>query len=156
MNDIPKKIKFSPKRTPVIPEHRVLYKISQLVIILKETCRGSKASISKINLINWALKEESRIDSLLVSKVTKVLKINSWSYDPALVRAIDLAYSDRLITFKNGAFALTKLGLIFADKIISEGEFMKNDLILLKKIGKSITESMIKDVERNWRTLDVH
>lgn len=156
MNDIRKKIKFSPKRIPVIPEHRVLYKISQLVVILKETCRGSKASISKLNLINWALKEESRIDSLITSKETKVLKISSWSYDPALVRAIDLAYSDGLITFRNGSFSLTSLGLTFADKIISDGGFMENDLCLLKKIGKSITESMIKDVERNWRNLDAH
>jgi hypothetical protein len=144
------KLHFKRKAMPVIPEHRPMYKISQILLILNICSIGSKSSLIRLHLFNWALKDEQRIRTIVKSAEDKKLTFGVWGIDPALNMALNYATADGLINRTSSGYVMTERG----NKFISKSkliELFNEEVKTLSSIGKKITETMVKDVAQRWK-----
>jgi hypothetical protein len=146
------KLSFIQRRSPVLAEHRNIFKISQILLILHLCSRSGKASIPKLQLFNWALKKPHRQASLLNSTESSGLSITAWGFDPVLTIALKFAVAENLIDITSTGYGITDYGLIFAEKIMADTSLLKNEKKSLSAIGKSINESMIEAITKSWKT----
>lgn len=144
------RIKFTPRASPVLAEHRNIYKISQILLILHFSCRGAKASLPKLQLFNWAMKDRTRQELLIHAAKTSKLNINAWGFDPILTIALNFAVAENLIKITTTGYELTEFGLIFVNEIIKDIEVLTKEKEFLKSVSKSVGESMIDEVTKNW------
>lgn len=142
-------LRFTIKPTPVFPEHRPLYKIAQLVLILKVSSRGGRSSLAKLQLFNWALKKKERGQRLADAADSGQLSVSGWGFDPAVPIALRFAIADGLIDDVSTGYSLTTDGERFARAVTSAG-LLPDDLALLQQISKKITEGMVNDVAKRW------
>jgi hypothetical protein len=144
------KLHFDRKAMPVIPEYRPMYKICQILLILKLSSSGSKSSLIRFHLFNWALKDEKRICMLINSAEKKELSFGVWGIDPSLNMALSYANSEGLIDKNNTGYVLADKGSEFLSKF-EIVELFKDETKVLSSIGKKITEKMIMDVAQRWK-----
>lgn len=144
------KVEFNRKKTSVLPELRPLYKIASILLILKLCCSGSKSSLLKLHLFNWALLDESRMLKLEKSAEMKMLIMGVWGIDPSLNMALNYAVSEGLVErLNNGAFKLSNKGNEFIDKAEVMPQFDVK-VASLSKVSKRITEKMVVDAAKRW------
>ncbi|MGV7205787.1 hypothetical protein [Xanthomonas citri] len=143
-------LKFKLRPSPVLPEHRPLYKISQVLLTLFLACRSNRSSLLRLHLFNWALKSEERRNQLVVASRTKRLDLVTWGFDPMLANALTYAKASGLITANAKGYELTDDGELFAKELLSDNEVLVVEKTLLKEIGKSITEAMVDDASKEW------
>jgi hypothetical protein len=144
------KLHFDRKAMPVIPEHRPMYKICQILLILKLSSIGSKSSLIRLHLFNWALKDEMRTRVLMTSAEKKELSFGVWGIDPSLNMALNYANAEGLIEQNNTGYTLSNKGIDFLSKF-KVAELFEDDTKILTTIGKKITEKMVMDVAQRWK-----
>lgn len=150
MNDTSRNLLFQQRPSPVLPEHRPIYKISQILLILHLASRGGKSSLARLHLFNWALKTPERCQHLIAASNDKRLNVTAWGFDPALAIALNYAYAEELLTASAGGYSLTDRGLIFAKDIAREPSTLTFEKEILQKVGKNITEGMVDTVAKGW------
>lgn len=144
------KLHFKRKAMPVFPEHRPLYKICQIMLILELCSAGNKSSLIRLHLFNWALKDSKRMEKLILSAQSKVISFGVWGMDPALNMALNFSVAEGLINKTLTGFQLSGKGKDFIRQGDIENLFTE-DCQSLKLIGKKITETMVKDVANRWK-----
>jgi hypothetical protein len=143
-------LKFERRPSPVLPEHRPLYKIAQLVLVLSLASRAGKSSLARLHLFNWAFKSADRGKRLSQAVRTKSLSVTAWGFDPALAIALRYAAAERLVTVSGSGYQLTDLGQIFAKSIVETRQVLEPEKALLTDVGKGITEKMVDTVAKGW------
>lgn len=141
---------FERKAMPVIPEHRPMYKICQVLLILNISSTGGKSSLIRLHLFNWALKDKTREKMLISSSKSGAISFGVWGIDPVLNMAINFGVAEDLISTVSTGFQISKAGKDFLTNGNIQALF-KDDAETLTLIGKSITEKMVKDVARRWK-----
>jgi hypothetical protein len=141
---------FERRPSPVLVEHRPLYKICQLLLVLHISSRGGKSTLPRLHLFNWALKRTDRIQKLVEAAKAKVLHITAWGFDPAVAIAIRYAVAEDLIKTTSTGYQITDKGQFFIDEVIKDESNFLQERVLLKKIGKDITENMVEGVAKGW------
>ncbi|MDX2218049.1 MAG: hypothetical protein SF172_03380 [Burkholderiales bacterium] len=141
---------FRRQPSAVIPEHRPLYKISQLALILNVSSRAGRSKVSRLHLLNWALKKRSR--QLLLERAAEsgTLRIQAWGFDPILAFAIRFALADGIVADTSTGYELTEKGRSFAMAILKDPTLLASDKVFLERIGKGITETMVDAVANDW------
>lgn len=71
--DASPRLRFVRRPSPVLVEHRPLYKITQLLLVLQMSSRGGKSTLPRLHLFNWALKSTDRIQKLVDAAKAKKL-----------------------------------------------------------------------------------
>jgi len=145
-----KHLKFQRRPSPVLPEHRPLYKIAQLALVLYLASRGAKSSLARLHLFNWAFKSSGRGGRLSQAVRTKSLSVTAWGFDPALAIALRYAVAEGLVSVNGSGYQLTDLGQIFAKSIAAAPEVLVAEKALLIEVGKGITEKMVDAVAKGW------
>ncbi len=143
-------LKFKRQPAPVLAEHRPLYKISQILLILYLASRGGKSKLTRLHLFNWALKTSERSELLKTAAKTKILRITAWGFDPAFAIALRYAIAEKLVREMSTGYELTDRGRIFAGQIANEQDIFITEKAVLTAIGKKITETMVDEVAKNW------
>jgi hypothetical protein len=143
-------LKFNRQPAPVLAEHRPLYKISQILLILHLASRGGKSKLTRLHLFNWALKAPERIELLKTAIKNKVLRITAWVFDPAFAIALRYAIAEKLVREVSTGYELIDRGTILAKEIVKEQDIFITEKAVLTAIGKSITEAMVDAVAKNW------
>lgn len=143
------KLTFNRRPMPIFAEYRPLYKISIILMILYFSSRGKKSSLIRLQLFNWAIKNEKRKSLLLVSVTKGSLHTEVWGMDPTLNISLQFALAEKLIDRSGTTYSLTNKGKQFLDKVIDEN-CLKVELEFFKKIGAGLTESMINDGISRW------
>lgn len=143
-------LKFQRRPSPVLPEHRPLYKIAQLVLILSLASRGGKSSLARLHLFNWAFKSGDRGERLSHAVRAKSLNVTAWGFDPALAIALRYAVAEGLVSVNGSGYQLTDVGKIFAKSIGDDPEVLWAEKTLLTEVGKGITEKMVDAVAKGW------
>lgn len=150
MTEAPSKLRFQPRPSPVLPEHRPLYKIAQVALVLHAS-RAGKSSLARLHLFNWAFKTSERIERLSQATRTKTLTVPAWGFDPALAIALRYAQAeDLVVSLKNGGYGLTDLGQIFAKSIMEQGDALVAEKQLLTTAGMGITETLVDAIAKGW------
>lgn len=142
-------LRFTIKPAPVLVEHRPLYKIGQLLLILKVSSRGGRSTLARLQLFNWALKKQERSQLLEEAAQTGRLRVSGWGFDPAVPIALRLAIAEGLIADVSAGYLLTTAGETFTRAIVEAGIF-HSDHAVLQHVSKKITEAMVNDVARSW------
>lgn len=143
-------MKFQRRPSPVLPDHRPLYKIAQLVLVLSLASRGAKSSLARLHLFNWAFKAEERGERLSQAVRTKTLNVTAWGFDPALAIALRYASAEGLVSVTGGGYQLTDTGQIFAKSVAEDPGVLEAEKRLLAEVGKGITEKMVEAVAKGW------
>lgn len=144
------KLKFTRRPTPVLAEHRPLYKMAQALLIIDICGRGQRCSLIKLHLINWALKSPSRIDSLQRASRTKNLALPIWGFDPALAIALQLAIEEGMLAIEGNGLSTTEKGSDFLKEILKDKDSLKSERDSLSSIGKGLTEQMVSTAAKGW------
>lgn len=143
------RLRFDVKPAPVLPEHRPLYKIAQLVLVLHLASRGGKSSLPRLQLFNWALKRKEHASALVAASSSGRLDIFGWGFDPVVPIALRFAIADRLVVDARTGYALTDSGEAFAKEFSDEG-LLNEEQRILRIVGKKVTEAMVNEVARTW------
>lgn len=143
-------IKFTPRPMPVLSELRPMYKISQALLILHICGHGSKCSLVKLHLMHWAMKTPRRAETMILAAQLGQIGLPVWGFDPALSIALQLAFRDGLIEPTTNGFKLLPRGQQLVTDIISDKPLMAEEKTVLLKIGKRITETMVKTISKEW------
>lgn len=148
----PHRLRFVRRPSPVLVEHRPLYKITQLLLVLHMSSRGGKSTLPRLHLFNWALKNTDRIQKLLDATESKVLNMTAWGFDPALAIAIRFAVGENLVEATSTGYQITEKGRTFIIEVLKDSDIFAPERKLLTKIGKEITESMVEKVAKGWES----
>lgn len=150
MRNSKRTLRFERQPAPVLPEHRPLYKIGQLLLVLHLASRGKKSSLPRIHLFNWALKRQERKALLLDAGKKGVLRVAAWGFDPAIAIAIEFALAECLITTNSTGYALTAEGINWVKNICKDPECFPSERQFLEQLGTTITETMVTQVAKGW------
>jgi hypothetical protein len=142
-------LKFSRRPVPVLPEHRSIYKISQVLLVLQFS-RGQKSSLLRLHLFNWAMKSPKRMALLHKAAKGGELALPTWGFDPALVIALRYALAERLILAAANGYQLTDKGKAFIGDALKDVEIFKEEREYILSVGKLITETMVESVAKDW------
>jgi len=145
-------LRFERRPSPVLVEHRPLYKIAQILLVLHLSSRGGKSTLPRLHLFNWALKRTDRIQKLVGAANAKVLHITAWGFDPAIAIAIRYAMAEALLQATTTGYQITEKGLSFISAVLRDPSAFTNERLLLKEIGRGITESMVETVAKGWES----
>jgi len=143
------KLTFHRKPMPLMAEHRPIYKITQLLLVLNISSRGQKSSLIRLHLFSWVLKDERRKKMLLESVNQNQILFGVWGGDPAVNISLQYAEAEGLISKSGLSFKLTQDGVKYVSGIDSEMVF-KDDYLFLQSIGSKITEGMVENIIREW------
>ncbi len=127
-----------------------MYKICQALLILHIAGHGEKCSLVKLHLMNWAIKTPRQVETMKLAADLGQISLPIWGFDPALSIALNLAYRDELITPTSTGFKLSTKGKELVKMIMSDKSVMIEEKAALLKIGKKITEDMVKTVSKEW------
>lgn len=125
---------------------RPLWRISILILMLHLASRGGRASLSKLHVLNWAVRSnENRKRLMDVINKMRDPGIIYVRIDPSLNRAMDFACGEGLTEYITGSrIRLTPRGSIVAKKILENEKLFVNEVCFLKEISKnSLTERLI-------------
>ncbi|MDB6049236.1 MAG: hypothetical protein JWR17_1982 [Pseudomonas sp.] len=147
------KLKFTQRPMPVLAEHRTLYKISQILLVLHLCGRAEKCSLLKLHLFNWALKSERRLASLKEASRKGVLTLPVWGFDPALAIALKFALEDQLVTALSTGVEISAKGQDFLSFLLKDKDLLSPEKTSLRIIGKGISEKMVDSVAKGWDAL---
>lgn len=148
----PRRLRFVRRPSPVLVEHRPLYKITQLLLVLHMSSRGGKSTLPRLHLFNWALKSTVRIQKLVEAAKSKALNMTAWGFDPALAIAIGFAVAENLVEPTSTGYQLTEKGRSFITEVLKEASAFAPERKLLAEIGKDITEAMVEKVAKGWES----
>lgn len=147
-----KYISFTERKTPLYPNYRPMYKVTQILLILHYNGYAGKASLLKLHLFSWAMKSYENMNSLkefVTSNYER--KLHFFGIESTLNRALNLAYAEKLINFDNGNYKLLEKGELFAEQLINDETLFVNEKQVLKLIGKKIPERIINNLINHWR-----
>lgn len=144
------KLAFNVRPAPVLPEHRRMYKISQILLVLELSSRGGKSTLPRLQLFNWALKSRGRQEILATGAKTQSLNVQAWGFDPALSIALRFAVADMLVNSVPTGYQITDRGKLFVDDIEKDPDLMTQEKEALRRIGKGVTEGMVDSVAKGW------
>lgn len=147
-----RRLLFERRPSPVLVEHRPLYKITQLLLVLQLSSRSGKSSLPRLHLFNWALKRSDRIQRLLEAAKAKVLNMAAWGFDPALAIAIRFAVAEDLVKPTSTGYQVSEKGIAFIAEVLKEPDAFANERKLLTQVGKDITEAMVDKVAKGWES----
>lgn len=142
-------LKFSRRPIPVLPEHRSVYKISQILLVLYFS-RSQKSSLLRLHLFNWAMKSSKRMALLQEAARGGELLLPTWGFDPALAIALRYALAERLISQVSNGYQLTDQGKFFIGDALKDEDIFKNEREDIRSVGKLITETMVENVAKDW------
>ncbi|MCS4294023.1 hypothetical protein M2375_002256 [Comamonas sp. BIGb0152] len=148
----PRRLRFVRRPSPVLVEHRPLYKITQLLLVLQMSSRGGKSTLPRLHLFNWALKSPDRIQKLVDAAKANVLNMTAWGFDPALAIAIRFAVAEDLVETTSTGYQLTEKGRAFIAEVLKDSDAFGPERKLLAQIGKDITEGMVDKVAKGWES----
>lgn len=144
------RLRFERRPSPVLAEHRPMYKIGQVLLILHLASRGGKSSLPRLQLFNWAMKSKRRQGLLALAVGKKVLQVPAWGFDPALAIAVRLAIAEGLVFEKTTGYMISHAGELFVKEILKDTELFERERSFLTSIGKGLTEAMVEATASGW------
>ena len=152
MNEIEKqrRLRFERRPAPVMAEHRPMYKIGQVLLVLSIASRGTKSSLLRLQLFNWALKSPKRQKQLLNAVEEKELLVTAWGFDPALAIAVRISIAEGLVFQNSTGYEASESGERFVREILQETDLFGSERLFLSAIGKGLTEGMVEATASGW------
>jgi hypothetical protein len=145
---------FRPRPTSLPAELRPDWRISVLLLILLKTGRANTASLKKLHVISWAIRnagDRTTFSDILAGNATADAMMIR--FDPALNRALEFALGEKLVAFErlvSGGLnvSLTESGRAAALKLQEYSDCLQHEKVFLDGVGK-VSEVKIESI-LNW------
>lgn len=137
------------KRPIAIPaDLRVDWRIGTLILILYISCRNSRASLMKLHVMNWAIRNIQGRELFLKLCVGEVGPDNIIvRFEPWLNKAVDIALAEGLLQRIDGdRVELSVSGTIMAKEILQTKECFVQEKEFLHVLRKSVSEVKLKNI----------
>lgn len=144
------RLRFERRPSPVLAEHRPMYKIGLVLLILHLASRGGKSSLPRLQLFNWAMKSIKRQQQLVLAVGEKVLQVPAWGFDPTLAIAVRIAIAEGLVAENSTGYEISTDGEFFVKEIMKDVELFGRERSFLSAVGKGLTEGMIEATANGW------
>jgi len=154
MSDMPeaRRLRFERRPSPVLSEHRPLYKIGQLLLVLSIASTRKKSTLPRLQLFNWALKSSVRKTQLLEAAKSGRLTVTAWGFDPTLAVALRIAIAENLINKNSTGYEMAEGGVSFLEKVILDESSFFPEREFLSLIGRKVTEKMVEETAKGWES----
>ncbi len=151
-----KSIRVERKPIAVPYNYRIMYKITQLLLIVYYCCSRRKGcSLEKLHMISTALTSEKDYERL-ISFIDGRMNIIIIRFDPTVNRAVTLALAENLLYRQsNGLFKLSVKGKEFVDEMDKNKTLMVREKELMNIISTNLTEERINGLMSDWRINNV-
>lgn len=146
------RLRFERRPSPVLAEHRPMYKIGQLLLILSLASRGGKSSLPRLQLFNWAMKSAKRQEQLVLAVGEKVLQVPAWGFDPALAIAVRIAIAEGLVAENSTGYEISEIGELLVKEVLKDADLFGRERSFLLAVGKGLTEGMVDATATGWET----
>lgn len=145
-------ISFTNRPIAVPYNYRIIYRISQIILIIYYCCNRKACSLEKIHITSSALSTKDEMEKLLQFIDKEKESYILVRFNPAINRAIDFALAeDILIRQKNGLFKLSTKGKRYMDNIVKDRDLFIFEKLNLSNIGTKLTEDKISQLISLWR-----
>ncbi|WP_278475464.1 hypothetical protein [Turicibacter sanguinis] len=145
-------VRVKNRKIPVPHSYRIMYKVTQILMIIKICCSPRKGcSIEKLQIISNAISSEKTFMDLknFVEGNSTFIPIR---FDPSVNRAVSYAVSEELIVIqKNKLLKLTDKGKEYVESVNSDKNVYKYEKDKMSNIGYSLTEDEITQIISKWR-----
>jgi len=150
-------LRFSKKPISIPADYRPIYKIAQIVLILKLTGTAGKASLLKLHLLNWAMKNDKNKDEIIhFIRSNYLSEITVWGIEPAMNRALLLCIAEGICSIENGKYKLEEKGNDFYKLLYNDSELFLEEKEFLTFVGKRhITDARIDSISQKWTLFNV-
>lgn len=127
---------------------RPTWRIGLLVLMLSKCCRQQKSSLTRLHVLNWAVRSEPNMESLLALLANELTPDSLIvRFEPAFNRAIDFAIGEGLIQRVDGArIELTTAGKSFAKEIVEKADLYSNEKRLLDLVRLRASEGLVDQI----------
>jgi hypothetical protein len=151
-----KSIRVERKPIAVPYNYRIMYKISQLLLIIYYCCSSRKGcSLEKLHMISTAItskKDYERLTSFIDGRQNIIII----RFDPAVNRAVTMALAEGLLCRQgNGLFKISANGKMFVEELDKDITLMVREKELMKLISIKLTEEKISGLMADWRINNV-
>ena len=146
----PHRLKFERRPSPVLAEHRPLYKIGQLLLVFLIASTQNKSSLARLQLFNWAMKSSDRRSLLIKAANNRKLAVTAWGFDPTLAVALRIGISEELIIENSTGYELAGNGRAFIEEIMLDDESFTQEREFLSAVGRKISEKMVEETAKGW------
>lgn len=138
---------FRRQPMPLPGELRIAWRLSLILITLK-LCRGRRASLAKLHLLNYGMKSpETMALALAVLRKRKPATDLVVRIEPALGRALDLVRGEGLVELVSGkTYRLTPRGDQAAEAILKDVSLFRAERGFLAVAAPLATEEAVGDV----------
>lgn len=140
---------FFRRRPIAVPgDLRPAWRIGLLMLLLKKCCRHSRSSLTRIHVLDWAVRTPDNQPPLL-ALLSKAVTPDSLMvrFDPALNRAIDFALGEGLMQRIAGSrIELTRNGDVLANDIIKDEALYPAEKSFVDEIRQQVTEGLVDQV----------
>lgn len=140
--------KFERKPISLPPDLRPMWKISQIMLVIKVASRKERASILKLQVFNWALASNEnmrQMKNLILSNAENYLVFIH--IDPSVNRAIEFGIGEFFFDLsENGYISLTEKGNLWINNVIKQPDLFINEKEFLNTIGKRISETLVRNI----------
>ena len=137
------RVVFTKRHSPMFPELRPAYKITQLLLVLKISSRSNKSSLERLHLFNWAFINQGNRLALMRWANGNRQDFLFWNLDPNVNQALAFAKGEGLVEFEKKRFFLTSKGHRFIEKVIESG-LLGSEVEFLRGIKTRVSESIIQ------------
>lgn len=133
--------------------YRILYKVTQLMLIIFYCCGNRKGcSLEKMHIISNAINDKGELDKLLLFVEEKSNNLIIIRFDPVINRAIEYALAEELILRQaNGLFKLSIKGKSCINEVNKDDTLFMREKEVMRNISLSLTEEKIKNLMLDWR-----
>lgn len=139
---------FQKRPIPIPADLRVDWRIATIILILYISCRNSRATLTKLHVMNWANRNNRGRELFLQLCAGELGPDNIIvRFEPWLNRAVDIALAEGLLQRIDGdRVELTSSGTIMAKEIIITEECFVQEREFLNTLRKSVSEAKLKNI----------
>jgi hypothetical protein len=144
------RLRFERRPSPVLADHRPMYKIGLVLLILSFASRGGKSSLPRLQLFNWAMKSAKKQQQLVLAVGEKFLQVPAWGFDPSLAIAVRIAIAEGLVAENSTGYEISTDGELFVKEMMKDPDLFGPERLFLTAVGKGLTEGIVEATANGW------
>lgn len=144
---------FDSKASPVPYNYRISYKIALICSIIGKCCGKRGCSAIKLQMISAAANSpNAKAELLSLIDNSFIVETTLIRFEPAIIRAINLALAEQLIYRQsNGLYRLKDKGKLLVSSIYADKTILREEKMLFEELSNKLTEEIINRIADNWR-----
>lgn len=133
-------------------DYRPIWKIGQLLLIIRDGSSTAGCTLLKLHLFSWAFqsyKNREKLRNWINSDFESEMSI--WTLSPHVSRAVAFALGEKLLKEEKGKYSLTTEGQEYVEEMDNIDEAYLDEKKVLNRYGKIISDSKIDKLAKDWK-----